>query len=429
MSNKETSFYYGWVIVAVSFLTLFFSIGIRVSFGVYYVAILDEFNWSRADTALAFSIAMCVHALFSPVSGYLIDRYSPRRLFPAGALFLAAGLILCSTIHSRWQLYLFWGLFTAIGINMIGFAPNMAIVTRWFTRKKGLANGVAASGIGTGSLFVAMTAGFIIKNQGWRASFLITAAAVCIVVIPSALVFLRGFPQEIGLSPENTKGMRNKPGERGESGLLAQEVSGTHWALGRALKTAPFWWINLTAGCHGYIVSMMVVHQAAYIVDSGFSHLLAASVLGISWGLGSLGNAFFGAISDRTGRKWALVFGSALTFSGMFFFLLMMSHPSWTILSLFTFFYGMGQGSYSPIYASSMADLYSGPSFGKIVATVSVAYGIGGAFSSYAGGYLYDVSRSYLLPFITVMVCILLATLGIWMASPEKNKKKYQAGK
>lgn len=426
MNNNKSVFYYGWIIVAVSFLTLFFSIGIRVSFGVYYVAILDEFGWSRASTALAFSIAMCVHAIFAPVSGFLIDRFSPRRLFPVGAAFLATGLILCSCISSRLQLYLFWGVFTAIGINMTGFAPNMTIVPRWFIKKKGLANGITASGIGAGSLFVAMIAGFIIKNWGWRASFLVTAMAVLLFIIPAASLFLRRSPQEIGLLPDNVKNIKNEREGSILTGGITEKICERQWTLGMAAKTAPFWWINLTAGCHGYIVSMMVVHQTVYVVDSGFSHLLAASILGITWGLGSLGNAFFGAISDRVGRKWALALGSALAFSGMVFFLFIKGTHLNILLYLFAFFYGTGQGAYSPIYASSMADLYAGPSFGKIIATVSVAYGIGGAFSSYAGGYLYDARGSYLLPFLSLMVCIILGALGIWMASPEKNKLRYQ---
>lgn len=427
MSNKQNIFYYGWIIVAVSFLTLFFSIGIRVSFGVYYVAILDEFRWSRASTALAFSIAMCVHALFAPVSGYLIDRFSPRRLFPVGAAFLATGLILCSCISSKWQLYLFWGVFTAIGINMTGFAPNMTIVPRWFIKKKGHANGIAASGIGAGSLFVAMIAGYIIKNWGWRAAFLFTAAAVLLFVIPAASIFLRRSPQEIGLLPDNIKNVKNEQEGAILSGGNNEKISERYWTLGLALKTSPFWWINLTAACHGYIVSMMVVHQTMYIVDSGFSPLLAASILGITWGLGSVGNAFFGAISDRVGRKWALALGSVLAFSGMVFFMFLKETQLNILLYIFALLYGTGQGAYSPIYASSMADLYVGPSFGKIIATVSVAYGIGGAFSSFAGGYLYDRSGSYLLPFLSLMICILLGAIGIWMASPEKNKIRYQA--
>ncbi len=414
--------------MAISFLTLFFSIGVRVSFGVYYVAILDEFGWTRANTAAAFSLAMCVHALFAPVSGYLIDRFSPRYLFPVGAAFLASGLIACSFIGSIWQLYLFWGVMTAIGINMTGFAPNMTIIPRWFINKKGLANGLAVSGIGTGSLVVATAVGFIIKIAGWRNAFLAAAGAICLIIIPAAAIFQRRSPQEIGLLPDNERPENNDPGftETEPDNRSINIISMNKWSVGRAIKTAPFWWINLTAACHGFMVSMMVVHQAIYIVDSGFSPLLAASMLGLTGGLGSLGNTYFGALSDRIGRKGSLAFGAFIAFSGMMFFIFLKQYPSSILLYLFTVLYGVGQGAYSPIYASCMADLYAGPSFGKIMATVSMAYGIGGAFSSYIGGYLYDISGSYLIPFTLLMISICVGAFGIWMASPEKRKLQYQ---
>ena len=418
--NKR--FYYGWIIIAISFLALFFSIGVRVSFGVYYVAILDEFGWTRAKTAAAFSLAMCVHALFAPVSGYLIDRFSPRQLFPVGAAFLAAGLISCSYISSIWQLYLFWGVITAIGINMTGFAPNMTIVPRWFIKKKGMANGLALSGIGTGSFVVVMVVGFIIKLAGWRNAFIAAAGAVSLILIPVSAIFLRRSPQEIGLFPDNeypeeniTDHSETKP-DNNRIHINAENI----WTVGRAIKTSPFWWINLTAACHGFMLNMMVVHQAIYVVESGFSPLLAASILGLTGGLSSFGNTIFGTLSDRIGRKGALTFGAFIAFSGMLFFMSLNHYPTRLSLYLFTVLYGVGQGSYTPIYASSMADLYTGPSFGKIMATISISYGLGGALSSYIGGYLFDISGSYFLPFLCLMFTICLGAFGIWMASPEK---------
>lgn len=88
--------YYGWVIVAVMFLTLFISLGFRFSFGVYYSAILDETGWGRAETAGVVSAAMIVYACTAALSGYLFDRLGARVLFPVGALCMGAGLILCS---------------------------------------------------------------------------------------------------------------------------------------------------------------------------------------------------------------------------------------------------------------------------------------------------------------------------------------------
>ncbi|NIR14715.1 MAG: MFS transporter, partial [Desulfobacterales bacterium] len=67
MNSKSHRFYYGWVILGVSFITLFFALGVRFSFGVFYVAILGEYGWGRGETAGAYSLAMLVHASFALV--------------------------------------------------------------------------------------------------------------------------------------------------------------------------------------------------------------------------------------------------------------------------------------------------------------------------------------------------------------------------
>jgi len=428
LNDNSPRFFYGWIIVAISFLTLFFSLGVRVSFGVFYVAILDDFAWTRADTAGAFSLAMFVHALFAPISGYLIDRFSPRQLFPVGAAFLAIGLIACSFIDRIWHLYIFFGVLIAVGVNMTGFAPNMTIVPRWFIRKKGTANGIALSGIGLGSLVVAMIAGLIIEIAGWRIAFLTIAAGVSLILIPASGIFLRRSPEEIGLLPDNEKAGNNQSepsGQGKKTNLESRSAKDRQWTLINAIKTPAFWWINLTGASHGFMVNMMIVHQAAYVVDCGFSPLLAASTVGLVGGLQAAGNVYFGILSDRIGRETSLAIGATVAFVGMILFILINNSPSLWLIYSSAVLYGLGQGSYSSIYSSSMADFFSGPSFGRIISIISVGYGLGGALSSYMGGYFFDYTGSYIIPFIFLMASIITGLLGIWMASPGKRRKEY----
>ena len=112
--------------MAVSFLTIFFVLGTRFSFGLFYTAILSEYGWGRAETAGAFSLMMIFHALLSPVSGILIDRIGPRKLFPIGGIIVGIGLISSSFISEIWHLYLYFGVITAFGINTQSFAPHMS---------------------------------------------------------------------------------------------------------------------------------------------------------------------------------------------------------------------------------------------------------------------------------------------------------------
>ena len=108
--QRPYRFYYGWVIVAASFITVFFVMGTRFSLGLFYTAILADYGWGRAETAGAFSLMMVIHAVMSPVSGILIDRIGPRKLFPIGGIVFGIGLILSSLISEIWHLYLYLGL-------------------------------------------------------------------------------------------------------------------------------------------------------------------------------------------------------------------------------------------------------------------------------------------------------------------------------
>ena len=191
LGKKPPRFYYGWIIVAVSFLTLSIALSVRFSFGVFFVAILNEYGWGRGETAAAFSIAMIVHALFSPVSGYLMDRVGPRRLFPMAATFLAIGLVAARYIESIWHLYLLFGVVMAMGINTLGFGPHAALISRWFVRKRGFATGMTLSGVGTGNMFLVPLTGLMIDSFGWRYTFLALAGIVLCVVIPATAIFQR----------------------------------------------------------------------------------------------------------------------------------------------------------------------------------------------------------------------------------------------
>jgi len=423
--RKSQGFYYGWVIVAVSFITLFVALGTRISFGVFYVAILADYGWGRGETAGAFSLAMVVHASFALVTGALIDRFSPRRLFPLGAILLVIGLVAASRITAIWHLYFCFGVVVAMGINSIGFGPHMAIIPRWFVRKRGLASGLALSGIGIGALAIVPLMEFIIELMGWRSAFLILAGIVLCLVFPATSIFQRGSPSEVGQHPDGVDPGASDIGATQEK----QEAKGTpvcntlqNWTFGAALRTRAFWWIGLVVFSHGFCANMLLVHQAVHVIDSGFSKMLAASLLGLVGLLTSAGGILFGFLSDRVGRELSYTLGSSAALLGILFLILVQDASSVWMLYAFVILYGLGQGGLGPIYSSSMADLFAGPSLGRIMATMSIEYGLGGALGASMAGYFYDWTGSYFIPFLLLLVGFSLGILGIWMAAKRHHK-------
>lgn len=422
MKSKSHRFYYGWVILGVSFITLFFALGVRFSFGVFYVAILGEYGWGRGETAGAYSLAMLVHASFALVTGFLIDRFSPRRLFPLGATLLLLGLVAASRIHTIWHLYLCFGVVMAIGINSVGFGPHMALIPRWFVQKRGLASGLALSGIGMGALVISPLTEVIIESMGWRSAFLILAGIVLCLVIPATAVFQRRSPEEVGQYPDGLDlqtGIKEAAQREDPAKKYRPEIVSPIWTFRAALRNGAFWWIGVVVFSHGFSANMLLVHQTVHVVDSGFSQMLAASLLGLVGLLMSAGGIFFGFLSDRIGREVGFTLGSGAALLGLLLFLFVRDTSAPWMLYAFAILYGLGQGGMGPIYSSTMGDLFAGPSLGRIIATVSIEYGLGGALGAYVGGFFYDTMGSYFVPFVLSLAWISLGILGIWMAAPR----------
>ena len=426
MKGKKVRFYYGWVIVGVSFLTLFFSLGTRSSFGVFYVAILRDYAWGRAETAGAFSLAMAIHGLFALVTGSLIDRFGPRTLFPLGAILLAMGLAAASRITAIWHLYLFFGVVMAVGINTISYAPNMSRIPKWFVRKRGLASGLVLAGIGVGIMVIAPVIQLIIDTVGWRSAFLILAGIVVGIVVPITALLQRRSPEDVGqfpdgIVPDSGRTYTTAPPEGSTRHTRTSDLS-DQWTLRAALRTGDYWWMTLVFFSTSFSFNMLIVHQAARVVDAGYAPTLAALSVGLVGLLNSFGGVFCGFLSDRVGREIGYTLGASSAIVGVFLFLLVRDPALPWLLYGFVILFGLGHGATSPTIAATAGDLFSGNSLGRIMGTFSTGWGFGGALGPYLGGYFYDQTGSYTIPLILAMASLSLGILGMWMAAPGRRR-------
>jgi MFS family permease len=425
--GKTRRFFYGWVIVAVSFSTLFFTHGIRNSFGVFYVAMLQEYGWGRGETAGAFSLALVIHASFALVTGALIDRFGPRRLFPVGATFLAMGLAIASRIGAICHLYLFFGVVIAIGINTMAYAPHMSLIPKWFIRRRGFASGLVMAGMGVGILVMAPVIQLMIDTVGWRFAFLILGGLVLCILVPMTALFQRRSPADVGQFPDGivpgSHGIRAVEAE-GERENTPSHPLSEQWTLRSSLHTRAFWWMTLPNISTGFAVNMLVVHQAAHVVDAGYSPGLAAFLVGLVGLSRSTGSILCGFISDRMGRETAFTIGGSAAVAGIAFLLLVRDTTAPWMLYAFVALFGFGSGSSGPIGAAAIADLFPGNSLGRILGTSAMAWGIGGALGAYLGGYFHDQVGSYTFPFLLTLTSISLGVLGIWMAAPRRRNPR-----
>jgi len=406
--------YYGWVIVAAMFLTLFISIGFRFAFGVYYSAILDETGWGRAETAGVVSASMIVYACTAALSGYLFDRVGARVLFPIGALCMGAGLMLCSTSQSLAGLTAAYGILLGFSYAALGFIPHMAIVPRWFDRRRGLASALSLAGTGLGSLAVAAVSAELIVHIGWRDAMWWFGIAAIVVLIPLNVVVHRHSAERVGLSRDGLPA--TAAASRGTSAKAEASI-------GNAVRTPHFWLLALAVTMTGVCTMTIVVHQTRMLVDMGYGLTLASIIFGTLGVARALGGLMWGALSDRIGRSACVVVICAISLVGLMLLWLVSLVPAestalrLTLLAGYVLTFGLGFNGIAPVYASAVSDRFSGKHLGTILGLLDLGFGLGSAAGPWWAGWIFDRYRSYDFVIVGVAMGVTIAGMALWGAT------------
>src|SRR6266511_4154175 len=271
-------FFYGWVVVAVAFVTMGLGVNARTAFSLLFPPILDEFGWERGMTAGAFSFGFLVSAVMSPFVGRLMDRRGPRVVIEMGVGLMVAGLMLAPLVRQPWHLYATLGVLVGGGANCLGYTGQSLFLPNWFVRRRGLAMSVAFSGFGVGSIVLLPWLQALIVRAGWRAACWAMAILVLAVLAPLNLL-ARGRPEDLGFEPDGDPSSRQTTA--GQTSNVVDPVwAAVDWTLGRAVRTSRFWWI--TVGYFGGLFAWYAVqvHQTKYLIEIGWSPTYAAWALG-----------------------------------------------------------------------------------------------------------------------------------------------------
>jgi len=421
-------FYYGWVIVGVSLLTLLVAYGIWWSFPIFYVSMLKEFGWSRAGTAAIFTVGSIIYGFGSFPAGALIDRLGPRKLIPVAGLMVAAGCMISAAAHEKWHFYLAYGLFMGIGTICMGFVPIAALISNWFMQHRGKAMGIALIG-NVAPPLLAFPIQELISKAGWRVAYVVLAVLLLLLIVPLAGFFMRTRPQELGLQPDGGSanpdfkgGKAARPGKRTFQEVIDPKWVETEWGLGSSLKTFQFWALTGVMFTLGIGNGTIMSHLVAMVVDMGRSREMAAFIFSLA-GLVAAAGRLSGFLSDRIGREWTFTVLSCLYLCSVFALLSFLKNGQAWPLYLYAVAFGFGYGLCSPTVSAGAADLFLGRSFGSILGVSNIAYGVGQGIGAWAGGAIFDFTGSYNLavwmsvPFYTLM------GISFWLMAPRKVRR------
>ena len=408
--------FYGWYVLAVSFVILFFTTGARFTIGVVFKPLMVEFGWDRAAVSLGFFINMTIYALSLIIAGRSYDRYGPKWVIVISSCFLSAGFMSLAFIDSLWQFSISYGFVAAIGMGGTTVPIFAALMSKWFQKGRSLAVslGLAGSCIGQ-SVLVPVFASLVLR-YGWRLSYFFLGVVMLVVIVALTLLVIKGDPAQLGIEPW---------GKQVEDISVQQKIQGfesdssTDLGLSGAMKTRSFWLfvsVMFICGSGDFLVTTHLIPMAT---DYNVSPTAAARVLA-SLGIMSLaGILLVGPVSDLIGIKTPI----ALTFL-IRFLLFIFIFKYHNLFSFYAFGCAFGftfliTGLLNPILVGR---LYGFSHVGLISGFTTTVHHLGGGFWAYMAGEIFDRTGNYQLVFIISTIMALLAILCTLLIQEKRHQ-------
>ena len=401
--------FYGWYMVAASWIMLF--LVNAVSVGIFFKPILedDKFHFDRANLSLIYMLALLLFAVATPFLGRLIDRYGPKLMLFICVATQTLSSALYGAAATVWQIF-----FARFLYEIKPLQSSQVLVNRWFVRQRGRAQGITAMGMPMGALLLSPLSQYLIIIWGWRQTMFFWAGVAFVILLP--LTFLiRNKPQDKGYGPDGdplTQTTPSEPLRESESSTSIPDIAKVSGhSLAEAARVGSFWLLSGTQFVCGIGCGFMMTHIVIFATDFGYSNMIGASLLSVQGGVNLLGVLLTGHLSDKYSRSKVLGlthFVRSLSFFTAVAFILLGGGSLW-MLYLAMALFGFGWFTTSPLTSGLVADLFGGLSMGTIIGVAMSCHTVGMALGAYFGGVTYQVTGSYYSFFIVQGALELLA--------------------
>jgi MFS family permease len=385
---------YSSIILGTGFVVLFFNSGTRYAFGLMLKPMTDELGWSRSELSLALAVFMFVSALAMPLAGRLVDRYSLRMVLAGGTLIGAAGIALTGRVTSQWQLFVAYGLVYAVGHAATSIPTVGVMISRWFTRRRAMANSAAISGNAIGQLVIITLLASFLTTLGWRTSYAVLGAANLAIVLPVVLAAARSRPPALHRGTVSPVGPQRPV------------VTGT---LRSVLGSRQLWLLVVVYGVCGFQDFFVATHIVAFALDQGMGSVLAGNMLAFMGILGLMGVLTSGVLADAFGATRPVALCFLIRLPVFAFVLYFQDTPA---IIAFALLYGFTFLITAPLAVVFAESLFGPNRLGTVSGLINMVHQIAGGLGAFVGAVIFDRWDSYDGAFVLMMVLAGVAVIA-----------------
>ncbi len=399
-----------FLIVAVTFLALLVSAGLRATPGVLMVPLQWHFGWDRTTISFAAAVGIFLYGLVGPFAAALMMSIGIRRTMLGGLTLMAVATFASLWMRTPWQYVLSWGVLSGIGSGAVASVLGAAVVNRWFATRQGLVMGLLSASTATGSLIFLPFLAWLSSHGAWR-PVVATVSLACLALVPLVAFLMPERPADIGT---------RRFGEREDAPAAAlpgkpRTVGLAFTVLASASRRPVFWLLFGTFFVCGLTTNGLVgTHLIAFCGDYGVAPVAAAGLLSTMGFFDLIGTTASGWLTDRYDPRWLLIAyyglrGAALVALPFVDFNAMN-------LAVFAVFYGLDWIATVPPTVRLASQAF-GEQEGPIVfGWIQTGHQIGAAVAAFGAGVVRQQSGTYVPAFVAAGAMGVLAA-GVLLVS------------
>ncbi|HVH80402.1 MAG TPA: oxalate/formate MFS antiporter [Stellaceae bacterium] len=357
---------------------------------------------SPAALQVTFSLLIVLQTFFSPLQGWLVDRFGPRLLIAAGGALSGLGWVLSAYATSLWTLYFSYGIVCGIGTGIV-YIGVVGQVVRWFPDARGFAAGMVAAGYGMGAIVTTFPISASIASSGYQATLQQYGIIFAIIGVLAAL------------------GLRRPP-----AGVVGQRANASGVDSKTMLKNPIFWLMFLMMSLMSTSGLMVISQIGNFAADFGITKLTVFGAAALPLALtidrftNGLTRPFFGWLSDMIGRENTMGVAFTLEAAAMTIWLLTITDPLWFALLSGVVFFGWGE--IFSLFPSTLTDTFGARNATQNYGFLYIAQGIGSIFGGPLAALLHQATGSWTTVFIVCIAADLTAAaLALFVLKPMRR--------